>query len=56
MCARSASWWSTPPQGMKRYGVMSRPLRNKIGRFEDRAALVSAGLWNHHLASSHDPA
>jgi DDE superfamily endonuclease/Helix-turn-helix of DDE superfamily endonuclease len=42
--------------GMKRYGVMSQPLRNKIGRFDDRTALVSAGLWNHHLACSNDPA
>ena len=42
--------------GMKRYGVMSQPLRNKIGSFDDRAALVSAGLWNHHLACSNDPA
>ena len=41
--------------GMKRYGVMSQPLRNKIGRFGDRAALVSAGLWNHHLACPDDP-
>ena len=37
--------------GMKRYGAMSQVLRNKIGRFDDRVALVSAGLWNHHLAS-----
>lgn len=36
--------------GMKRYGVMSQPLRNKIGIFDDRTALVSAGLWNYHLA------
>ena len=41
--------------GMKRYGVMSQPLRNKIGSFGDRAALVSAGLWNHHLACPDDP-
>jgi hypothetical protein len=42
--------------GMKRYGVMSQPLGNKIGRFDDRTALVTAGLWNHHLACSNDPA
>ena len=42
--------------GMKRYGVMSQPLRNKIGSFDDRTAPVSAGLWNHHLACSNDPA
>lgn len=37
--------------GMKRYGAMSQVLRNKIGEFDDRVALVSAGLWNHHLAT-----
>ena len=37
--------------GMKRYGAMSQVLRNKIGRFDDRVAVVSAGLWNHHLAT-----
>ena len=37
--------------GMKRYGAMSQVLRNKTGRFDDRVALVSADLWNHHLAS-----
>lgn len=37
--------------GMKRYGAMSQVLRNKIGRFDDQVAVVSAGLWNHHLAS-----
>jgi len=36
--------------GMKRYGVMTQPLRNKIGIFDDRTALVAAGLWNYHLA------
>lgn len=36
--------------GLKRYGAMSQILRNKIGRFDDRIALISAGLWNHHLA------
>lgn len=40
--------------GMKRYGVMSQPLRNKIGRFDDCTALVAAGLWNHHLACSNN--
>lgn len=37
--------------GMKRYGAMSQVLRNKLGEFEDRVAVVSAGLWNHHLAT-----
>lgn len=36
--------------GMKRFGVMRQKLRNKIGRFDDQAALVCAGLWNFHLA------
>ena len=37
--------------GMKRYGAMSQVLRYKIGRFDDRVALICAGLWNLHLAS-----
>lgn len=37
--------------GMKRYGAMSQVLRNKLGCFDDRVAVVSAGLWNHHLSS-----
>jgi hypothetical protein len=36
---------------MKRYAAMGQVLRNKIGEFDDRVALVSAGLWNHHLVS-----
>lgn len=35
--------------GMKRFGVVSQVLRNKLGRFDDRAAFVCAGLWNLHL-------
>lgn len=37
--------------GMKRYRVMTDTLRNKIGIFDDRVAVVTAGLWNYHLAS-----
>lgn len=37
--------------GMKRYRVMTDVLRNKIGIFDDRIAVVTAGLWNYHLAS-----
>ena len=37
--------------GMKRYGAMNQVLRNKLGKFDDRVAVVSAGLWNHHLAT-----
>lgn len=37
--------------GMKRYGAMSQVLRNKLGHFDDRVAVVSAGLWNYHLSS-----
>lgn len=36
--------------GMKRFGVMSQKLRNKIGRFDDQVALVCAGLCNLQLA------
>lgn len=35
--------------GMKRYRVMTDVLRNKIGIFDDRIAVVAAGLWNYHL-------
>lgn len=35
--------------GMKRYRATTDVLRNKIGRFDDRLAVVTAGLWNHHL-------
>lgn len=38
--------------GMKRYRVMTDTLRNKIGVFDDRIAVVTAGLWNYHLAST----
>ena len=38
--------------GMKRYRVMSDTLRNKIGVFDDRIAVVTAGIWNYHLANS----
>jgi hypothetical protein len=37
--------------GMKRYPAMDQVLRNKLGQFDDRVAVVSAGFWNHHLAS-----
>jgi hypothetical protein len=40
-----------PGGGMKRYGAMHQVLRNKLGRFDDRVALVSAELWNHHLTT-----
>lgn len=36
--------------GMKRYRVMTDTLRNKIGIFDDRIAVVTAGIWNYHLA------
>lgn len=38
--------------GMKRYRVMTDTLRNKIGVFDDRIAVVTAGIWNYHLATS----
>jgi hypothetical protein len=37
--------------GMKRYGVLSGVLRNKIGILDDRFVLLGAGLWNYHLQS-----
>jgi hypothetical protein len=37
--------------GMKRYGAMSQLLHNKIGRFDDQVAVVSASLWNHYLVT-----
>jgi hypothetical protein len=38
--------------GMKRYRVMTDTLRNKIGVFDDRIAVVTAGIWNYHLAQA----
>jgi len=38
--------------GMKRYRSMRDTLRNKIGIFDDRLAVVTAGIWNYHLAST----
>lgn len=38
--------------GMKRYRIMTDTLRNKIGIFDDRIAVVTAGIWNYHLAYS----
>lgn len=35
---------------MKRYRAYSEKLRNKLGIFDDRVALVTASLWNYHLA------
>ncbi|MFA7236176.1 MAG: hypothetical protein WC058_04860 [Phycisphaeraceae bacterium] len=37
--------------GIKRYGVMTRSPRNRIGEFDDQAALLTAGLWNYLIAS-----
>jgi hypothetical protein len=36
--------------GMKRYRITTDTLRNKIGEFDDRIAVVTAGIWNYHLA------
>ena len=36
--------------GMKRYRSMTDTLRNKIGIFDDRIAVVTAGIWNYHLS------
>jgi hypothetical protein len=35
--------------GMKRFRAYHDVLRNKIGRFDDRIAVVAAGLWNYRL-------
>jgi len=38
--------------GMKRFRACSDTLRNKLGWFDDRIAVVTAALWNYHLAYS----
>lgn len=35
--------------GMKRYGCMQIPIRNKDPKLEDQLPLLCAGLWNFHL-------
>lgn len=35
--------------GIKRYRAIIDRLRNKIGRFDDDAIEICAGLWNYHL-------
>lgn len=35
---------------MKRYRAYSEKLRNRLGIFDDRIALITASLWNYHLA------
>ena len=35
--------------GMKRFRAVSGVLRSRTGVFDDRIALVAAGLWNYHL-------
>jgi hypothetical protein len=37
--------------GIKRYRALIDRLRNKIGRFDDDAIEICAGLWNYHLRS-----
>lgn len=36
--------------GMKRYGCMQIPIRNKNWAIEDKMPLLCAGLWNFHLS------
>ena len=36
--------------GMKRCGVVSQRLRNRLGEFDDQAALLAAGIWNFFIA------
>jgi hypothetical protein len=36
--------------GIKRFGVVTQVLRNKIGLFDDLVMVISAGLWNYHLS------
>lgn len=38
--------------GIKRYRCMSEKLRNRKAFIDDQFLLLSAGLWNYHLASS----
>src|SRR3989344_2247633 len=36
--------------GMKRYQCLQQPYRNRKPRLDDLFSLLSAGLWNYHLA------
>ena len=38
--------------GIKRFKIMSDVFRNKIGKFDDKTALVTASLWNYKLLYS----
>jgi len=37
--------------GVKRLKIVTDVYRNKVKSFDDRAMLISCGLWNYHLAS-----
>ena len=37
--------------GRKRLGVMSPPLRNRSGEFDDQTAQLTAGRWNYQIAT-----
>lgn len=36
--------------GIKRFRIVTDVFRNKLKNFDDTAMLISAGLWNYHLA------
>lgn len=38
--------------GVKRFRILTDVFRNKVKGFDDRAMLISYGLWNYHLAMS----
>ena len=38
--------------GIKRFKIMSDVFRNKIGKFDDKVAFVTASLWNYKLLYS----
>ncbi len=38
--------------GVKRFGIVSNILRNKIEDIEDKVMEISCGLWNYHVISS----
>ncbi len=38
--------------GMKRFGCLQQTYRNKKPYFDDKFALISAGLWNYHLQTN----
>jgi len=38
--------------GVKRFRITTDVFRNRLKESEDKAMLISCGLWNYHLAIS----